>query len=443
MTRRIRVVMATVLGTFLAVAMMLGASRLMANTLSSHNVPPYVNYQGYLTDSGGNPISSTVTLVFRIWDASSGGNEVWNETHNNVPVNRGYFSVFLGSQGSDLTPSVFSSPSRYLEVTYNSTTFERQRFASVPYALVAQEAAHASEAISSTYATTATYALNAPSSSSGGPEWSHVKVVAKSGGDYTTINDALAAISPSSTDRYLILVMPGVYEERVELPEYVHLKGVGTGVTYVSSLANTNNFNDNTAATMLVPANAQVSDLTVRNLSTTQDAVGLKITTGNDQTILTNVRIETTGAGGDQHIGLYLNSGSPKLRHVHVSVSGGANNNWGIFNSASSPTLQDSVVDATGNGTEGFRYNGGTPVIMDSVISAAANGVATTAAGQKIFIERSTIIGGSNSVFNNQNVDIYIGASKLDGQVLVNDNNRLYCAQNYDENYVELNQDCQ
>jgi hypothetical protein len=104
-------------------------------------------------------------------------------------------------------------------------------------------------------------------------------------------------------------------------------------------------------------------------------------------------------------------------------------------------------VNTTGSSTEAFRYNGGTPVIMDSVISgvsgATGSGVATTAAGQDIYIERSTIIGGANSVFNNQNVDIYIGASKLDGQVLVNDNNRIYCAQNYDELYVELDLNCQ
>src|SRR5687767_12598665 len=115
MTRRFRVVLATLVGALVAVAALMGASRLLAEVTASDSVPEIVNYQGFLTDAGGNPISSTVTLQFRIWDASSGGNQVWTETHNNVPVSRGYFSVLLGSQGTPLTPSVFSSTSRYLE----------------------------------------------------------------------------------------------------------------------------------------------------------------------------------------------------------------------------------------------------------------------------------------------------------------------------------------
>jgi hypothetical protein len=99
MNRKVRVLLVTVVGALLAMVTLLGAGRLLASMHASDAVPELVNYQGFLTDSGGNPVSNTVTLQFSIWDASSGGTQVWNETHNNVPVRDGYFSVLLGSQG--------------------------------------------------------------------------------------------------------------------------------------------------------------------------------------------------------------------------------------------------------------------------------------------------------------------------------------------------------
>lgn len=506
MTRRFRVVTAMVLGALLTVAALMGGGRLLAEALASDSVPESVNYQGFLTDSGGNPISSTVTLQFSIWDASSGGNQVWSETHNNVSVSGGYFSVFLGSQGTPLTPSVFSSTSRYLEVTFGATTFSRQRFASVPYALVAHKAStaitstyattatyasnagsasnasnatnatnatnavtatyasnadnatnatnattasQATTAISATYATTATYALNAPGG--GSVEWENVVVVAKSGGDYTSITDAMNAISPSSSERYLVLVMPGVYEEQVTVKQYVHLKGAGEGVTFVSSQANNANFNDNSAVTLIAPADSQISDLTVRNDSTTNDGVALKVTTGNSQTVLRNVRIETNGVGGDQHVGLYLNSGSAHLVHVSIVVSGGASNNWGIFNSASSPTIQDTTIAATGNGTAGLRMNGGNPVITQSTISGTngtnGQGINTSGAGtHTVKIDHSIIVGDSgtgSSIASTDSYEFYVGASLVQGDVDVFVPADITCAQSYDGNYADVDANCQ
>jgi hypothetical protein len=442
MSRRFRVVMVMVLGAVLAVAGLMGAGRLLAETLASTSVPEYVNYQGYLTDSGGNPISGTVALQFSIWDASSGGNQVWAETHNNVAVSDGYFSVLLGSQSTPVTPSVFGGTARYLEVVYGATTFPRQRFASVPYALVAD---HASQAITSTYATTATYALNAPSSG-GGVAWQYVKVVAKSGGDYTTITEAINAITPSSTDRYLVLVMPGVYSEQVTLKPYVHLKGAGVASTIMTSQANGNQ-NLAESATLEVPDNSQVSDLLVRNESTTNDGVALRVSSGSSATILNNVHAVTTAAGGARHVGIYLNGGSPKLVHVYAEASGAATVfNAGVFNSASSPTVHDSTFRATGFSAQGLRLNGGGPSITDSTISGLngsdGNGIQTSGGSDEIFINRSSIFGDltpqGESIISTDNSIFFVGASLLSGTVLVADPNKIQCTQSYDEFYVDI-----
>lgn len=59
--------------------------------------PQTVNYQGYLTDASDNPISGTIDMNFTIWDAQSGGSQVWTgETINSISVSNGVFNVILG-----------------------------------------------------------------------------------------------------------------------------------------------------------------------------------------------------------------------------------------------------------------------------------------------------------------------------------------------------------
>ena len=60
-------------------------------------------------------------------------------------------------------------------------------------------------------------------------------VVATSGGDYTTVSAALAAITPTATNPYVIDIMPGTYSENITLKNYVHLRGAGREVTTIRS----------------------------------------------------------------------------------------------------------------------------------------------------------------------------------------------------------------
>ncbi|HEC77698.1 MAG TPA: hypothetical protein ENI34_00970 [candidate division WOR-3 bacterium] len=114
------------------------------------SVPQLLNYQGYLTDSLQIPLDDTLDMVFKIYDASSGGNELWNETQTGVIIERGVFSVLLGSVNA-IPDSVFTAgTARWLELTVGGEVLSpRTRITSVGYAYTA------------TYSDTAEYARNA------------------------------------------------------------------------------------------------------------------------------------------------------------------------------------------------------------------------------------------------------------------------------------------
>jgi hypothetical protein len=97
--------------------------------------PRLLNYQGYLTDTLGNPVTNpSVSMTFGIWSLSGGGSQIWYESQV-VSVSKGIFNVLLGT----LTPipdSVFTkSPDRWLELTVAGITLSpRTRIVSSAYA---------------------------------------------------------------------------------------------------------------------------------------------------------------------------------------------------------------------------------------------------------------------------------------------------------------------
>lgn len=85
-------------------------------SLSYSGVPQMINYQGKLTDPQGALIDTTVAMVFSIYVDESGMTApLWNETQDSVKVEKGIFSVLLGSVNS-IPDSVFTGAVRYLGV---------------------------------------------------------------------------------------------------------------------------------------------------------------------------------------------------------------------------------------------------------------------------------------------------------------------------------------
>ncbi len=102
--------------------------------------PPELTEQGRLFDGQGVPLNASVVVVFSVYASGSGGAPLWSETHT-VAADDGYFSVQLGS----VTPfpsSLWDGSPRYvgIKVGADPEMTPRQDVASVPYALVANDA---------------------------------------------------------------------------------------------------------------------------------------------------------------------------------------------------------------------------------------------------------------------------------------------------------------
>jgi len=114
---------------------------LLCITSSLSQVPKKISYQGLLTTSSGTPVQNGIyNLKFDLYDSSVTGTLSFTETHENVQVEKGTFSVILGSV-SNL--DIAFNKKFYIEVTAQAgpeltepiTFFPRAELTSAPYSL--------------------------------------------------------------------------------------------------------------------------------------------------------------------------------------------------------------------------------------------------------------------------------------------------------------------
>lgn len=111
-------------------------------------VPHLLNYQGRLTDSSGVPLNGAYSLTFRIYDAETTGNLLWEESQPGVVIQKGVFAVLLGSVTNLNLP--FDKP-YFLEIKVgNEVMSPRQRITSAGYAIRAEKADAAEGTIKAT-----------------------------------------------------------------------------------------------------------------------------------------------------------------------------------------------------------------------------------------------------------------------------------------------------
>jgi len=106
-------------------------------------VPEIISYQGILSDSSGVPLTGSYNLIVRIYDRSTGGTSIWNETHTGVTVTNGVFNIQLGSVMPFNAGVDFSRP-YWLGVSINggAELVPRTQFTSTGTALMAKRVMH-------------------------------------------------------------------------------------------------------------------------------------------------------------------------------------------------------------------------------------------------------------------------------------------------------------
>ena len=72
-------------------------------------VPDNINYQGYLTNSGGSPVNGTVNVSFSLYNVNTGGIALWSGTQS-VQVTGGLFNVKLGGSANPFPIGLFDAP---------------------------------------------------------------------------------------------------------------------------------------------------------------------------------------------------------------------------------------------------------------------------------------------------------------------------------------------
>ena len=136
------------LATIAVVALLLSANNAGALTLRAPNAAGMaistqtIPYQGRIANASGQAITGTQPMIFRLYNAASGGVSLWEESRvgpNSVPVSDGLFNVMLGSLSALPQNLIAGNQNLWLGIMVGSDNemTPRVQLGSVPFAMSA------------------------------------------------------------------------------------------------------------------------------------------------------------------------------------------------------------------------------------------------------------------------------------------------------------------
>jgi hypothetical protein len=371
--------------------------------------------------------------------------------HEDVAVADGLFTLVL-----DFGTGVFDGNERYLEVSVRpgdstgsyTVLGSRQLLTAAPYALYALSAgALQGQSVTTTLPSTdqvlkwdgstwapgsdedTTYTagvgldLSGTEFSAHGTAYENVVVVAKSGGDYTSVQAAIDSITDAATDNpYLVWVAPGVYSETVTMKPYVHLQGAGQAATTITCSVSSESFVP-TQATLVLAGDASLRDLTVGNSGTISNTALLAIT-GTARTLVADVTALAHGSGFFNSAIVLTGSGTDvTLKDVTALSEGADTHNYGLY-------IENSVLATVRGGS--FAGRGG----------SFALGICSLGPGTVLEAINATALGegGSHSSYGlyQDGGTVRLAVTQLDGSFF-RPSGTLTCFQVYDGSFAAIN----
>ena len=163
--------------------------------------------------------------------------------------------------------------------------------------------------------------------------YENVIIVAKSGGDFSSVQEAIDSITGAASDNpYLVWVAPGEYSEAVTMKPYVHLQGAGQEATIITSTSSNGSLPP-TQATLVLASDISLSDLVIENSGVGNRNVALLASGDVTRTLVADVSVRAHGSGSYNYAIFLTGSGTDvKLQQLTALSENGSNENYGLYN---------------------------------------------------------------------------------------------------------------
>ena len=241
-------------------------------------------------------------------------------------------------------------------------------------------------------------------------------------GDYASLSEALDSITDATSSKpYVIKIAPGEYTETapVVLKTYVDVEGSGQNTTTINCACSSNDFDASSAVISAGAITAEIRHFTINNTGGSNNASFGVYTNGVVDGSFSMLHVTATATGSTNSYGVFNSSSSPTMNNVTATGTGGSNLNYGVGNFvSSSPTMTN--VTATGSGglfSYGVYSNSSSPTIRNS-----------------------SITGGTNSIRNSGTSSAQVADTMLGGPVVAGGG--VACVGVYDTDFVATDANC-
>ncbi|MDY6933339.1 MAG: pectinesterase family protein [Spirochaetota bacterium] len=134
-----------------------------------------------------------------------------------------------------------------------------------------------------------------------GPHYQNMIVVAKKGGNYTSVQSAIDSIGDADADNpYLIWITPGVYSETVVMKPHVHIQGAGQEMTIITSTVGDDVY-PLSEVTLVLTLNTSLRDLTMMNSGNFTYNTALLTEDSANFTQIADVMVKAHGNGSNNY----------------------------------------------------------------------------------------------------------------------------------------------